>query len=244
MDPASITDTSSAWSNLWLISSVIFALAWMTAISLATAAAAGMPYLLTRMLLRYANARRAAREERQPRRPRREAAVLLLAAAAVIAAMTGTVTGLGYGAKVASDINLAGRLNQPDPVRAAAEHLEERNSEVARRMAAQAYDDPAQAEEAARHIQLRMDGTMFPYKCSGSRKAPPRGQDATVTCTTRIQIYEPINIDLQARTLVKFSTENRRFLPETRVTGTFTRITALKMDNEIRPTPEKPRQDP
>ena len=47
MDP-SIYDTSSPWSNLWLISSAIFAIVWALAITAALTVAVTVPYLLIR----------------------------------------------------------------------------------------------------------------------------------------------------------------------------------------------------
>ena len=98
MDP-SIYDTSSPWSNLWLISSAIFAIVWALAITAALAVAVTVPYLLIR----------AVAGRSRPRTPRRTNRALLLAAAAVIILMAGTVTGLAYGVGAAKDRDLLGR---------------------------------------------------------------------------------------------------------------------------------------
>ena len=102
MDP-SIYDTSSPWSNLWLISSAIFATVWTLAIGAALTAAAAVPYLVARAM--------AGRSK--SRTPRKTNRALLLAAAAVIILMAGTVPGLAYGIRAAKDHSLSDRLNTP-----------------------------------------------------------------------------------------------------------------------------------
>ena len=100
MDP-SIYDTSSPWSNLWLISSAIFVIVWALAITAALTAAAAVPYLVARAM--------AGRS--RPRTPRTTNRALLIAAVAVIILMAGTVTGLAYGIGAAKDHHLADRPN-------------------------------------------------------------------------------------------------------------------------------------
>ena len=98
MDP-SIYDTSSPWSNLWLISSAIFAIVGALAITTVLTAAA-VPYLVARAM--------AGRS--RPRTPRTTNRALFLAAAVIIL-MAGTVTGLAYCVGAAKDHHLVDRPN-------------------------------------------------------------------------------------------------------------------------------------
>lgn len=99
-DPA-IFDISSPWSNLWLISSAIFATVWTLAIAAALTAAAAVPYFV-------AKAMAAKSRHRMPRKNNR---ALLIAAVAVIILMASTVTGLAYGVGAAKNHNLIGHTN-------------------------------------------------------------------------------------------------------------------------------------
>ena len=100
MDP-SILDPSSPWSNLWIISSAIFAVVWALAIFTALTAAAAVPYLVARAMVRRS----------QIRTPRKTNRALIAAAVAVIILMAATITGLAYGIGAAKDHDLIGWLS-------------------------------------------------------------------------------------------------------------------------------------
>ena len=125
----SIYDTSSPWSNLWLISSAVFVIIWTLAIGAALTAAAAVPYLVARAM--------AGRSK--SRTPRKTNRGLLLAAAAVIILMAGTVTGLAYGIGAAKDHDLIGRLNRAD--------------------VADARQNPRQLRKTQSAVVLRLGGT-------------------------------------------------------------------------------------
>ena len=86
MDP-SVLDPSSPWSNLWIVSSAVFAIFWALAIGAALTAAAAVPYLVARAMVGRSQVHTTRRTNRR----------LLLAAAAVIILMASIVTGLAYG---------------------------------------------------------------------------------------------------------------------------------------------------
>ena len=100
MDP-SVLDPSSPWSNLWIVSSAVFAIIWALAIGAALTAAAAVPYLVARAMAGLSQVRTTRRTYRR----------LLLAAAAVIILMASTVTGLAYGISTAKHHGLIDRSN-------------------------------------------------------------------------------------------------------------------------------------
>ena len=87
MEPA-IFDTSSPWSNLWIISSALYALVWIVAIATALAAAAAVPYLTARLVVGRKRARTATAHRR----------TLISATVALIILMAVVVVALAYTA--------------------------------------------------------------------------------------------------------------------------------------------------
>ena len=94
MDP-SIFDAAGPWSNLWIISSAVFALVWAAAIAAALTAAAAIPYLTAKLIIPRTHGQRTTKSSR----------ALIPAAAAVIVVIAGIVVFLAYSAGAASGYN-------------------------------------------------------------------------------------------------------------------------------------------
>ena len=88
----SVLDAASPWSNLWIISSALYALVWAVAIATALTAAGAVPYLIARTI-----ARRIRKQTRTT-----TSRMLILTAFAVVVLMAVIVVGLAYSASLIS----------------------------------------------------------------------------------------------------------------------------------------------
>lgn len=144
---------------------------------------------------------------------------LPVAAAGVIILLTTAVISSGILLGLARHENLGERLNPPSPGRAAEQHLEARQEEIAQRIASLLETEPREQEELADKIAAALDrpAASGPFRCTNTGKELKPRQSITVTCTAGRVLRDPVDTTFSATIKVEVSREDRNFLPATRV---------------------------